>query len=42
MLLEMAQGLYHLIEEKCRDREGYLEEFHRDFSSAENEKLSEI
>lgn len=39
--LEMARGLYRLIEEKCRDREGYLEAFHRDFSPASNEKLSE-
>lgn len=39
--LSLAYTLYHLIEEKCRDRDGYLEAFHRDFSPASNEKLSE-
>lgn len=39
--LELAYDLCHLIEEKCRDAEGYLEEFHRDFSPAVNDKLSE-
>lgn len=39
--LSLAYTLYHLIEEKCRDRDGYLEAFHRDFTPASNEKLSE-
>lgn len=39
--LEMALRLYHLIEEKCRDSEGYLEAFERDFQPAQNDKLSE-
>ncbi len=39
--LDLAYNLYRLIEEKCRDREGYLEAFHQDFTPASNEKLSE-
>lgn len=39
--MDLAYNLYHLIEEKCRDKNGYLEAFHRDFSPASNEKLSE-
>lgn len=39
--LNFAYVLYHVIEEKCRDEEGYLEAFHRDFTPASNEKLSE-
>lgn len=39
--LELARGLYRVIEEKCRDKDGYLEAFHRDFTPASNEKLSE-
>ena len=39
--LETAYGLYHLIEEKCRDKDGYLEAFDRTFNPASNEKLSE-
>lgn len=39
--LETAQSLYRLIEEKCRDEQGYLEAFTRDFHPAENDKLSE-
>lgn len=39
--LNFAYVLYHVIEEKCRDNDGYLEAFHRDFSPASNEKLSE-
>lgn len=39
--LRLAYTLYHIIEEKCRDREGYLEAFSRDFSPISNDKLSE-
>lgn len=33
--------LYRAIEEKCRDSNGYLEAFKRDFTPSSNEKLSE-
>lgn len=39
--LDQAYALFHLIEEKCRDQDGYLEAFHQDFTPASNEKLSE-
>ena len=39
--LDLACSLYELIESKCRDSEGYLEAFERDFSLCENDKLSE-
>ncbi len=39
--LHFAYGLYRTIEEKCRDKNGYLEAFKRDFTPASNEKLSE-
>jgi len=39
--LKIAYELYHLIEEKCRDKDGYLEAFDRTFHPASNEKLSE-
>lgn len=39
--LDLAYTLYRLIEEKCRDQDGYLEAFHQDFTPASNEKLSE-
>ena len=39
--LSLAYDLYRLIEEKCRDEGGYLEAFARDFSPAQNDKLSE-
>ena len=39
--LEMAKGLFALIEKKCKDKYGYLEAFDRRFEPAENEKLSE-
>ncbi len=39
--LEMAYGLMHLIEEKCKDEGGYLEAFDRAFRPMDNEKLSE-
>lgn len=39
--LNNAYALYRIIEEKCSDCDGYLEAFHRDFTPASNEKLSE-
>ena len=39
--LDLACTLYELIESKCRDSEGYLEAFGRDFTLCENDKLSE-
>ncbi len=39
--LDKAAGLYRLIEEKCRDVEGYGEAYRADFSPESNEKLSE-
>ena len=39
--LKMAHELYALIEGKCRDKDGYLEAFDREFQPASNEKLSE-
>lgn len=39
--LASAEQLFALIEEKCRDENGYLEAFTRDFRPASNEKLSE-
>ncbi len=39
--LELAKGLYDLIEEKCTDEYGYLEAFTVDFKPESNEKLSE-
>ena len=39
--IEIAWGLYHLIEEKCTDEYGYMEAFERDFQPADNDKLSE-
>ncbi|MBP3457758.1 MAG: AGE family epimerase/isomerase [Lachnospiraceae bacterium] len=39
--LENAYALYSLLEDVFRDKDGYLEAFHRDFSPASNEKLSE-
>ncbi|MBQ4483165.1 MAG: AGE family epimerase/isomerase [Lachnospiraceae bacterium] len=38
---EEALRLSRVIEEKCRDKEGYLEAFNEDFTPASNEKLSE-
>lgn len=40
-VLNLAYVLYHVIEEKCRDSNGYLEAFKRDFTPSSNEKLSE-
>ncbi len=39
--LELARKLFALIEEKCTDKEGYLEAFTVDFTPESNEKLSE-
>ena len=39
--LNLAYSLYHIIESRCRDAEGYFEAFSRDFSPVSNEKLSE-
>lgn len=39
--LNLAYVLYRVIEEKCRDSNGYLEAFKRDFAPSSNEKLSE-
>ncbi len=39
--LEIANGIYDLIEEKCTDEYGYLEAFTVDFRPQSNEKLSE-
>lgn len=39
--LACAQKIYEVIEEKCHDEKGYLEAFHRDFTKAGNDKLSE-
>lgn len=39
--LEIARGLFELIETKCKDEYGYLEAFNRKFEPEDNEKLSE-
>ncbi|MGN0678277.1 MAG: AGE family epimerase/isomerase [Oscillospiraceae bacterium] len=39
--LNLAYNLYHVIESKCRDDEGYFEAFSCDFSPVSNDKLSE-
>lgn len=39
--LKLAEKLYNIIEEKCRDSVGYLEAFDRWFLPVENDKLSE-
>ncbi|MDY4969502.1 MAG: AGE family epimerase/isomerase [Lachnospiraceae bacterium] len=39
--LDMAWDLYHIIETKCRDEQGYLEAFDRNFQPEDNDKLSE-
>lgn len=39
--LRLAEELYNIIEEKCRDSIGYLEAFDRWFQPVENDKLSE-
>lgn len=39
--LDLAWKLYALIEKRCKDDEGYLEAFDRNFEPISNEKLSE-
>lgn len=39
--LEKAIAIHRVIEQKCRDRGGYLEALKKDFSPESNEKLSE-
>lgn len=39
--LQLALDLYQIIETKCRDEEGYLEAFTREFQPMSNDKLSE-
>ncbi|MCH5250438.1 MAG: AGE family epimerase/isomerase [Lachnospiraceae bacterium] len=39
--LDLAYEIYHTIEKKCKDANGYLEAFNRDFTPTSNEKLSE-
>ncbi len=39
--LKKAEELMHIIEDRCRDSEGYLEAFNCDFTPASNDKLSE-
>lgn len=39
--IRIAEDIYHTIEEKCRDKGGYLEAFDREFKPVENDKLSE-
>ena len=39
--LDTARALFRVMEDKCRDENGYLEAFTRDFRPASNEKLSE-
>lgn len=39
--LNIAYSLYHTVEDKCRDEDGYFEAFNREFYPASNEKLSE-
>lgn len=39
--LELAKGLYRIVETKCRDEYGYLESFNIRFEPEENDKLSE-
>lgn len=39
--IALAMELFHLIETRCTDEEGYLEAFTRDWKPESNEKLSE-
>lgn len=39
--LDTAKKLFKLIENKCRDEDGYLEAFDRSFAPSDNDKLSE-
>ena len=38
---DLAEGLFDIIEDRCRDEGGYLEAFDRNFQPSSNEKLSE-
>ena len=39
--IKIAYDLYNIIENKCRDIDGYLEAFDKEFNLIENDKLSE-
>lgn len=39
--LNLAYEIYRIIEDKCRDNDGYFEAFSREFEPVSNEKLSE-
>lgn len=39
--LQLAKQLFDIVEEHCRDEYGYLEAFSREFTLADNDKLSE-
>ena len=39
--VRLAEEIMKVIEDKCRDKDGYLEAFTRDFGPTSNEKLSE-
>ena len=39
--LDKAMDLFHIIESRCKDEDGYLEALKADFSPESNEKLSE-
>ncbi|MBQ8150318.1 MAG: AGE family epimerase/isomerase [Clostridia bacterium] len=39
--IDLAWKIFEIIESKCRDENGYLEAYTRDFQPASNEKLSE-
>ena len=39
--LTLAYDMYHIIEDKCRDKAGYFEAFSREFNPVSNDKLSE-
>lgn len=39
--LDLAEKLFHLIENRCKDEGGYEEAFDREFHRIDNEKLSE-
>lgn len=40
-VLDLAKRLFEIIEEKCKDNYGYLEEFDKEWNEKENEMLSE-
>lgn len=39
--IRIAEEIYHIIEDKCMDSEGYLEAFDKEFRPMKNDKLSE-